>query len=98
MVLQQFPSSFIIGDKEELMKERMRLEKAKKNGQQPERGAEKKRKHPDDNSTELQHHEKSKKRNDDKENEQKAKEKEAKQSQKVLCVFEITLHACTHVV
>lgn len=30
--------------------------------------------------------------------EQKAKEKEAKQSQKVLCVFEITLHACTHVV
>lgn len=82
MVLQQLPLSFIIGDKEELMKERMRLEKAKKNGQQPERGAEKKRKHPDENSTELQHHEKSKKRNDDKENEQKAKEKETKKRKK----------------
>lgn len=82
MVLQQLPLSFIIGDKEELMKERMRLEKAKKNGQQPERGAEKKRKHPDENSTELQHDEKSKKRNDDKENEQKAKEKETKKRKK----------------
>ena len=69
MVLQQLPSSFIIGDKEELMKERMHLEKAKKNGKQPERGAEKKCKHPDDSSTELQQHKKSKKRNDDKENE-----------------------------
>ena len=76
------PSSFIIGDKEELMKERMRLEKAKKNGKQPERGAEKKRKHPDESSTELQQHEKPKKRNDDKENEQKAKEKEAKKKKK----------------
>lgn len=82
MVLQQLPSSFIVGDKEELMKERMRLEKAKKNGKQPERSAEKKRKHPDDRRTELQQHEKSKKRNDDKENEQKAKEKEAKKKKK----------------
>ena len=63
------------------MKERMRLEKAKKNEKQPERGAEKKRKHPDDRSTELHQHEKSKKRNDDKENE-KAKEKEAKKKKK----------------
>ena len=82
MVRQQLSSSFIIGDKEELMKERMRLEKAKKNGKQPERGAEKKRKHPDDSSTELQQHKKSKKQNDDKENEQKAREKEAKKKKK----------------
>ena len=73
---------FIIGDKEELMKERMRLEKAKKNGKQPERGAEKKRKNPDGSSTELQQHEKSRKQNDDKENEQRAKEKEAKKRKK----------------
>ena len=82
MVLQQLSSSFVIGDKEELMKERMRLEKAKKNGKQPERGAEKKRKHPDDSSRELQQHKKSKKQNDDKENEQKAREKEAKKKKK----------------
>ena len=82
MVLEELPSSFIIGDKEELIKERVRLEKAKKNGKQPERGAAKKRKHPDDSSTELQQHEKSKKRNDDKEIEQKAKEKEAKEKKK----------------
>ena len=82
MVLQELPSSFIIGDKEELMKERMRLEKAKKNGKQPGRGAENKRKHPDDSSTELQQQEKSKKRNNDKENEEKAKEKEAKKKKK----------------
>ena len=63
------------------MKERMRLEKAKKSGKQPERGAEK-RKHPDNSGTELQKHEKSKKQNDDKENEQKAKEKEAKKRKK----------------
>ena len=45
MVLQQLPSSFIVGDKEE------RLEKGKKKGKQRERGAEKKCKRPDDNST-----------------------------------------------
>jgi len=73
---------YTVGDKEELMKERMRLEKAKKNEKQPERVAEKKRKHPGDRSTELHQHEKSKKRNDDKENEQKAKEKEAKKKKK----------------
>lgn len=81
MALQQL-SSFFKGDKEELMKERMRLEKAKKNGNQPERGAEKKRKHRDDSDAELQQREKSKKQNENKENEQKAKEKEAKKKKK----------------
>ena len=82
MILQQLPSSFILGDKEELMKERIRLEKAKKKGKQPEKSAGKKRKHPDDSNTELQQCEKSNKRNDDKENEQKSKEKEAKKKKK----------------
>lgn len=64
------------------MKERMRLEKAKKNGKQPDNSAEKKRKHPDDNNTELQQGEKSKKRNDEKEKKQKASEKDEKKKKK----------------
>lgn len=64
------------------MEERIRLEKAKKNEKQPEKGAEKKCKHPHDSNTELQQCEKSKKRNGDRENEQKAKEREAKKKKK----------------
>ena len=78
LCIESLKPSFILGDKEDLMKERICLEKAKKNGKQPEKDAEKKRKHSDDSNTELQQHEKSKKQNDDKENEHKAKEKEAK--------------------
>ena len=78
LCIESLKPSFILGDKEDLMKERIRLEKAKKNGKQPEKDAEKKRKLSDDSNTELQQHEKSKKQNNDKENEQKAKEKEAK--------------------
>ena len=72
LCIESLKPSFILGDKEDLMKERIRLEKAKKNGKQPEKDAEKKRKHSDDSNTELQQ------QNDDKENEHKAKEKEAK--------------------
>lgn len=82
LCIESLRPSFILGDKEELMKERVCLEKATKNGEQPEKGAEKKHKYPDDSNTELQQCEKSKKRNDDKENGQKAKEKEAKKKKK----------------
>lgn len=61
LCIESLKSSFNLGDKEELMKERIHLEKAKKNEKQPEKGAEKKRKHPYDSNTELQQREKSKK-------------------------------------
>lgn len=61
LCIESLKPSFNLGDKEELIKERIHLEKAKKNEKQPEKGAEKKRKHPYDSNTELRQHEKSKK-------------------------------------
>lgn len=65
------------------MKERMRLEKAKRNGKESETSAEKKRKQPSDSNTEGQRKEKkSQKQKNNKENEQKTKEKEDKKKKK----------------
>ena len=87
LCIESLKPSFILGDKEDLMKERIRLEKAKKNGKQPEKDAEKKCKHSDDSNTELQQHEKSKKQNDGQKKSKKPKKrKQNRRKTKTGCV------------
>ena len=65
------------------MKERMQLEKAKKNGKKSKTSVEKKNQNPGEHTTEGQRKEKkTQKKKDDKENEQKAKEREEKKKKK----------------
>ena len=72
-----------IADKNVLMKERMQLEKAKKNGKKSKTSVEKKNQNPGEHTTEGQRKEKkTQKKKDDKENEQKAKEREEKKKKK----------------